>query len=194
VNTGAGFADRLIPLDDALTHAHGPEGDHEHGGFAFTTWLDPTLANEQAGAVARAFERARPAQAQTFRRNLDELSAELTDLDGRLATVTDKLAAEPLLFSHPVYQYLIRRYDLDGRSLHWEPDVAPKLDELTRVREEHPARWMIWEAEPLTETVEALAGVGVASVVFSPCAQVPEQGDLISEMERNLSRLEALEL
>ena len=48
---------------------------------------------------------------------------------------------------------MIRRYDLNGRSLHWEPDVAPDLDDLTQVREDHPARWMIWEAGPLSETL-----------------------------------------
>ena len=100
------------------------------------------------------------------------------------------MGSETLLFSHPVYQYLIRRYDLNGRSLHWEPHVEPDLDELARALKDHPARWMIWEAEPLPETVEALNDVGIASIVFAPCGRAPE-GDLISEMERNLSRLEA---
>ena len=191
VDTSAAFADRLIPLESAVTHAHGPEGAHEHGDLAFTTWLDPTLAIEQARAVARALERARPAQAESFRLSLDELTAELTDLDRRLAAVAERLGSEPLLFSHPVYQYLIRRYDLNGRSLHWEPDLAPDLDDLTQALEDHPARWMIWEADPLPGTVETLNGVGIASVVFAPCGRAPETGDLISEMERNVSRLEA---
>ena len=191
VDTGAAFADRLIPLESAVTHTHGPEGAHEHGAFAFTAWLDPTLAIEQARAVARAFEQARPAQAQTFRRSFDELTAELTDLDRRLSAVAEKLGSEPLLFSHPVYQYLIRRYDLNGRSLHWETNAAPDLGELARALEDHPARWMVWEAEPLPETVEALNDAGIVSVVFAPCGRAPEAGDLMSEMERNLSRLEA---
>ena len=192
VDTGAAFADRLIPLESAVTHAHGPEGAHEHGAVAFTTWLDPTLAIEQARAVARALEEARPAHADAFGRSFDELAAELTDLDRRLAAVAEQLGSEPLLFSHPVYQYVIRRYDLNGRSLHWEPDVAPDLDDLTQVREDHPARWMIWEAEPLPETVEALQDAAITSVVFAPCGRSPEAGDLISEMQRNLSRLEAV--
>jgi len=191
VDTSAAFADRLIPLESAVTHAHGPEGAHEHGDLAFTTWLDPTLAIEQARAVARALERARPAQAETFRLSLDELTVELNDLDRRLAAVAGQLGSEPLLFSHPVYQYLTRRYDLNGRSLHWEPDLAPDLDDLTQALEDHPARWMIWEAEPLPGTIATLDGVGIASVVFAPCGRAPATGDLISEMERNVSRLEA---
>ena len=191
VDTGAAFADRLIPLESAVTHAHGPQGAHGHGGFAFTTWLDPTLAIEQARAVTRAFEQARPAQAQTFRRSFDELAAELTDLDRRLAAVAEKLGTEPLLFSHPVYHYYVRRYDLNSRSLHWEPDEPPDIGELTRVLEDHPARWMVWEAELPNETVAALEAVGVSSVVFAPCGRAPEQGDLVSEMERNVARMEA---
>lgn len=191
VNTGASFADRLIPLEGAVTHAHGPSGAHQHGEHAFTTWLDPTLAIEQARAVSRAFERARPDHAQAFRRSLDALTSELTELDRQLEAVARRLGSQPLLFSHPVYQYLIRRYALNGRSLHWEPDVAPDLAELAQALQEHPARWMLWEAQPLPETVQALEAAGVASVVFAPCAQAPAAGDWISEMRRNLTRLEA---
>lgn len=54
-----------------------------------------------------------------------------------------------------------------------------------------PKRWMIWEAEPLPETVAALEAAGIASVVFAPCGRAPENEDLISEMDKNLSRLEA---
>ena len=192
VDTSVAFRDRLIPLESAVTHAHGPQGTHEHGGFATTTWLDPTLAVEQARAVAEAFERERPQHTESFRQAFDELTTVLRDLDQRLAAVGEELDSERLLFSHPVYQYLIRRYDLDGRSLHWEPDVAPNLDELARALKDRPARLMIWEAEPLPATEEALDDAGIAGVVFAPCGRAPETGDLISEMQRNLSRLETL--
>lgn len=69
--------------------------------------------------------------------------------------------------------------------------MAPDLDELKQARSGHPARWMIWEAEPLPENVAALDDAGIASVVFASCGQAPETGDLISEMQRNISRLEA---
>ena len=41
VDTSASFEDRMIPLEAAVTHAHGPEGDHSHTGFATSFWLDP---------------------------------------------------------------------------------------------------------------------------------------------------------
>ena len=54
VNTTAGLADRLLLLEEAVVHQHGPEGEHSHAGNAFTTWLDPTLAAVQALAIERA--------------------------------------------------------------------------------------------------------------------------------------------
>ena len=50
-HTSAEFASDYIALEDAGTHSHGPEGEHAHGGTAFTTWLDPTLAVKQADAI-----------------------------------------------------------------------------------------------------------------------------------------------
>jgi zinc transport system substrate-binding protein len=102
VDTSAAFGDRLIALERSVTHVHGPAGDHAHDGTAFTTWLDPTLAIEQARAIAQALSRARPQQAESFSRNLAQLEAELRALDARLAAVADHIGEAPLLFSHPV--------------------------------------------------------------------------------------------
>jgi zinc transport system substrate-binding protein len=60
VDTGKSISDSFIPLNDAVTHSHGPGGEHEHGGLAFTIWLDPELAIEQAGAILDAFVRRWP--------------------------------------------------------------------------------------------------------------------------------------
>ena len=50
VDTSAGLRDRLIALEEAATHSHGLEGEHEHSGTAFTTWLDLTLAEAESPA------------------------------------------------------------------------------------------------------------------------------------------------
>ncbi|MCP5119336.1 MAG: zinc ABC transporter solute-binding protein, partial [bacterium] len=34
VDTTAGFRERYIEIEDAVTHSHGPEGEHSHGGLA----------------------------------------------------------------------------------------------------------------------------------------------------------------
>jgi zinc transport system substrate-binding protein len=191
VDTSAGFGDRLI-AEEGVVHTHGPGGEHEHGATAFTTWLDPTLALEHARAVLAALEQARPGRAEAFRERFAEVEAELRALDERLAGVVSADPDRPLLGSHPVYQYLARRYDLDLVSLHWEPDVDPGEAEwaaLERRLEEHPARWMLWEGEPLEETRERLAALGVASVVFDPAGNRPNTGDFLEVMQANADAL-----
>jgi zinc transport system substrate-binding protein len=192
VDTGAAYVDRLIPLEEAVTHAHGPEGEHAHVGVAFTTWLDPTLALEQARAIAAAFEKARPGQTAAFRERLASLEADLTALDASLEKTAAAIGDHPLVFSHPVYQYLERRYGLNGRSVHWEPDAEPterQWAELEKLLESHPARWVVWEAEPLPSVAARLKERGLASVVFEPGARAPEAGDLLSMMGSNADRL-----
>jgi len=194
VDTGAAYAEQLIPLEETVTHTHGPEGEHAHGGAAFTTWLDPTLALQQARAIAAAFEKARPERAAGFQERLVALEEELTALDARLDAIAKAMGDTPLVFSHPVYQYLERRYGLNGHTVHWEPDEEPigrEWRKLERLLPEHPARWMLWEGEPLPAVKARLQELGITSIVFDPCAGLPAEGDLLSEMNRNVERLEA---
>jgi zinc transport system substrate-binding protein len=48
---------------------------------------------------------------------------------------------------------------------------------------------MIWEAAPLAETRTLLEEMGVATVVFDPCANTPVQGDFLSVMRKNIERM-----
>jgi zinc transport system substrate-binding protein len=121
-DTTASAADRLIPLNDSAKHQHGPEGEHSHQGTAFTTWLDPTLAIAQAQSVTESLIELAPAGAASFRDNLAKLEQELMELDVQFAEVFAALGGRPVLFSHPVYQYLEHRYNINGESLHWEPE------------------------------------------------------------------------
>jgi zinc transport system substrate-binding protein len=192
VDTSASFAERYIPLEGTVTHSHGPEGAHEHTGWAFTTWLDPSLAIKQARAVRDALTTALPDHTNVFEEGFTSLSADLEALDQRVATAAEAIDQQPLIFSHPVYQYLIARYGLNGMSVHWEPDQAPNLDELQHLLEEQAARWIVWEGSPLLETVESLEAYAVTSVVFDPCGNRPDGGDFMSVMESNAKAFERI--
>jgi zinc transport system substrate-binding protein len=195
VDTAAEFRDRFVPLEHSVTHSHGPQGSHSHAGAAFTTWLDPALAAEQARAVMEALAKARPEHEAEFRGGYEALAAELRDLDARLAAAAKGVAGAPLLFSHPVYQYFSRRYGLNARSLHWEPHEVPsqlQWRELAELLAAHPARWMIWEGDPAPETAERLRALGVDSLVYAPCGNRPEKGDFLAAMRRNAAAFEAL--
>jgi zinc transport system substrate-binding protein len=192
VDTSAGFADNYIGLDDAVTHSHGPEGKHEHGNIAFTTWIDFTQASQQARSVKDALVKLEPHQKTAFEANFTTLERELLDLDAQMQDVASKIGTEPLLVSHPVYQYWTRRYGLDVRSMHWEPDSFPDegmWSALKKLRQEHPSSWMIWEGEPLAGISEQLKKVGVRSVVFNPCGNRPAEGDFMTVMKSNIENL-----
>jgi zinc transport system substrate-binding protein len=189
VETSAGFRDRYIETESGVTHSHGREGAHSHAGTAFTTWLDFTQAVQQARAVHNTLSRLMPDQANTFATNLGELEHELLDLDARLEAIVARDPAKPLLASHPVYQYLARRYSINLKSVMWEPDTMPSESEwqaLAELREAHPAVWMLWEAEPSAENRARLRQLGVQSAVFDPCANRPAKGDFLTVMSNNL--------
>jgi len=192
VDTSAAFSDRFIPLIKQVTHSHGLEGKHEHGDVAFTTWLDPEQAIAQARAVRDALVRRRPSASADFNQRFDALVADLHELDDQLAAVVKEGAAKPLVFSHPVYQYFIRRYGLHGQEVHWEPDESPTPEqwaELKRLIAEHPAKWMIWEGTPRPATVKELKKLGLDSLTFDPCGNAPETGDYLSVMRKNVLNL-----
>jgi len=58
-----------------------------------------------------------------------------------------------------------------------------------KLREGHPAAWMLWEGEPIDETSGRLHQIGVRSTVFDPCANRPGAGDFLSVMSDNLANL-----
>lgn len=196
VDTSAAFEKAFIEVKDAVSHSHGPEGEHSHSGVAFTTWLDLDQAAQQLDAVKQALL---PLVAEAERAQVEaraaKLRATLTEYDARLKAAGEKLQGRPLLGSHPVYQYLARRYALNLREVHWEPDTVPDAkaqEELKSLLQTHPAKVMLWEGEPLAESVALLKTLGIESVVFDPCGNRPEAGDFLSVMEANVTALEGL--
>jgi len=192
VDTSAGFREHYIETEGGPTHSHGREGAHSHAGTAFTTWLDFTQAVEQARAVRDALSRLMPDQADTFTANFRALERDLLDLDARLEAIVARDPAQPLFASHPVYQYLARRYSLNLKSVMWEPDAMPPESEwqgLAELREAHPAAWMLWEGVPSAENRERLRQHGVQSVVFDPCANRPAAGDFLRVMSDNVANM-----
>lgn len=195
VDTSAGFSERWMKVDGAITHSHGPEGAHAHTGTAFTTWIDFTQAAEQANAIKTALIATKLASEAKLAANYEALRAELLVLDTSLRDLAAGYAGAPLISSHPIYHYFARRYGLNIRSVHWEPDSVPTKQmwaELATLRAHHPAEWMIWEAAPLAATVAKLEEIGVRSVVFDPCGNRPISGDFMSVMHDNIANFRAV--
>lgn len=191
VDTSASFKSRYIEAAELTRHSHGPEGEHSHGGTAFTTWLDPALAIAHAEAIAGALRPLLPPEAP-LDANLAALRADLESLDAAMRAAMGDYRGAPLIASHPVYQYLARAYGWNLRELHWEPDEMPaaaewnKLDALVRG---HRTAWMIWEAPPAAGISAELEKRGIATAVFYPLGNAPEAGDYLTVMKENIERL-----
>jgi zinc transport system substrate-binding protein len=192
LDTSAEFKDRYIKIAGAVTHSHGAGGKHAHEGVAFTTWLDFDLAARQAGTIGNALGQMRPDLLDEFQTNYAMLARDLKDIDKSIKEVVSKNPSEPLIGSHPVYEYLSGRYGLNMKSVHWEPDEVPsnaQWAELKGILASHPAKWMIWEGDPMQESVKKLESAGIRSLTFDPCGNVPEQGDFLSVMRENVENL-----
>lgn len=193
VNTSASFADAYLPMAGPGTP--GRVDDHSHTDTAFTTWLDFYQAALQAEAVMQALSNKRPQQQADFERNYAALKQELMALDLDMQRLVAAHPGKPLFVSHPVYQYFARRYELQLRSVSWEPDVMPaeqEWEQLVYAQEAFPALWMLWEDTPDAQIRARLQSLGVGVVVFQPCGNRPPQGDFLDAMQRNLENLKTV--
>ena len=195
VDTSAKFQEQFIYAKEVMTHSHGAEGEHAHEALAFTTWLDLSLATEQAQAIYKAMARKRPQQKNLFKENYQSLKNDLMEIDSHIRELTSQNSSTPIIFSHPVYDYLAKRYSINGRSVHWEPHVDPtpmQIAELKDIKNTHSAKWMIWEGQPLESIVNRLKAMGIGSVVFDPCGNIPSTGDFVSVMLENVKNIELI--
>jgi len=193
VDTSRKFKDRYLYTSEVTTHSHGAAGAHAHESLAFTTWLDLGLAKLQAESIYRALVRRQPIAEKEFKVNFQAL---IDDLDELHRQIRDIVAGDPdraLLGSHPVYGYLSAGYGMNLQSVHWEPDEVPTVSQwgdLNHILEEHQAVNMLWEGEPLPESVLRLKDKGIDSVIFNPSANRPDNGDFITVMQSNIDGLE----
>lgn len=202
VNTSQSFVNRY--LVDEQTHTHG--GHHSHGHTHghdhahahthtvtdFNTWLDPVQAISQAETIAKALEERMPEHAEGLRAGLESLRNDLDQLDQKLETLTQQGSNVRLIASHPVYDYLARRYGWNLRSVHWEPGEMPseeQWEEFGELLQSHPTQWMLWEDTPDEKIAERLIELDVRPVVFLPCGNVPKEGDYVEVMQANVERL-----
>ncbi len=200
VDTAAPLGAQLLRFDRAVTHSHGPSGEHSHEGVDGHTWLDPHNAKVQAEQIRKALARLLPGDAGEFQANFATLAADLDALDRALADLAKALGDTPLLASHPAYNYLARRYKWNIVSLDLDPRAMPDVDVLSEIRQklnDHPAKILLWESAPTDEIAAKLGSeLGLRSIVFSPCetldaASVSAGQDYLTVMKANIARLAA---
>ncbi|MCP4836314.1 MAG: zinc ABC transporter substrate-binding protein [Phycisphaera sp.] len=191
VDTSAGFKDRFIETDDRV-HAHGPDGSHSHAGVASHTWLDPDLAMLQGQAVLQALAELIPAEQDTMRSNFGVLRRQLLERSANMEQAINGRPETEVVFSHPVYQYLQRRFRMDGESVHFEPDRRPDdaaIEELDSTLASRPAEWFIWEGTPSDGNRDLIEARGMQDVVLDPGGARPAEGDLLDILDANVAAL-----
>ena len=196
VNTSSSVKQNYIPLKDVSTHSHGSEGEHEHTGYAFTTWLDFEIAALQAQAVKDELVKKFPDNKEELEANYEELKKDLLNLHKLMKDVALSLENQPIIGSHPVFQYLAKAYSLNIHSVHFEPDEMPSDDqwkEFELILEHHPARVMFWEDKPMPGVKEMLNKKEIKTVVFNPCSNKIDDLDFLEAMMKNINNLSKLE-
>jgi len=192
VNTSASFENSLIPLKNVASHKHGPKGEHQHKGFAFTTWLDFKLAIKQAESIKNTLIKRLPNKKIVLNENFKKLKEDLEILDKKLIEIALELNEINTLGSHPVYQYLSKAYQLNMTSVHFEPKEFPtkkQWEELDNLFADKKVMFMLWEDNPSGETILELKKRNMESVIFNPCGNKPAEGDFLSVMNDNINNL-----
>ncbi|MEE2775213.1 MAG: metal ABC transporter substrate-binding protein [Acidobacteriota bacterium] len=192
IDTSYDFERPFIMRDQAVTHSHGPMGEHSHREMASTVWLDPTNAASQASFIAKTFAAVRPDHAAAFEQRRAALVADLEAIDADFASILESRIDTEVLASHPLYDYFARRYRLDLTAVTWEPHEAPTAEMwayLDELHDETGATWMIWDGEPLAETRSGLDERGLKVVVLDPLSNRPESGDFLTVLRGNVESL-----
>ena len=199
VDTTAPLHDELIVIAGAVTHTHGPTGQHSHEGIDGHTWLDPINAKTQAEQIKLALVKHFPEHEQAFEAGYAELAKDLDALDARHKALAAKLGEHFLLCSHPAYNYVGRRYGWKLKNFHLDPGEIPDEAAFAEIKEflaGQPSGHMLWEAPPLEKIAARFREeLGLESIVFSPCealdAEALKNGeDFLTVMNGNVDRME----
>ena len=192
VNTSASLKEELLPLKNVASHSHGPEGEHEHKGIAFTTWLDFKLAIRQAEVIRDILIKRLPKKKLVLEENFNRLKEDLAALDKKMHKEALQLKDISVLGSHPVYQYFSKAYKLNIESVHFEPDEYPSDEqwrELEAIVVKSKRNLMFWEGHPNKKTENKLHEFNIDILVFDPCGTMPTKGDFMSVMNENIDRI-----
>lgn len=195
VDTMKPYESELVRYENAITHKHGPEGEHSHEGIDGHTWVDPVNAIRQAKEIEKAMAERWPTHADTFSEGFALLEKDLQALDTRLGAFAGSWGDRKFLASHPAYNYVVKRYGIAIINLDLDPETVPDEASLDGIREtmaENEVRHLLWESAPAAEVAAAMENLGLENVLFSPCETAPETGDYLTVMRQNVDRLEAL--
>lgn len=175
---------------------HAGEDDHGHEEGDPHFWLDPTLLAAAAEAVAEELVAADPDHEEDYRANLDELVADLDELDRDYEQGLSSCETQDVVVSHDAFAYL-ETYGLHFESIAGlSPDEEPspaRLAELADLIEGSSITTVFTETLASPALSETLAGdLGLETAVLDPIeglSDATEGEDYLSLMRQNLAAL-----
>lgn len=117
-------------------HAHSGEEAHHHdeGEYDMHLWLDPANAKAMAAEIEKRLAEADPANAATYKTNLDALNARLDTLDKTIADTIAPIKDKPFIVFHDAYQYFEHRYHVKvAGSITVSPETLPGAQRLSDI-------------------------------------------------------------
>ncbi|MBT7067138.1 MAG: zinc ABC transporter solute-binding protein, partial [Verrucomicrobia bacterium] len=188
----------FISFEHGTVHSHGKAGEHAHEGLDGHTWIDPVNARIQANELKNALTERIPEHEAVFEKGFAALAKELDALNETLKGYQAAYKNQPLLASHPAYNYIARRYEWNIKNLDLDPEAMPSDETFQGIKEmlkHHPAKHLIWEAYPTQAIADRMQKeLGLISIEFSPCELLSEDAqnsgtDYMRVMQRNLENI-----
>jgi zinc transport system substrate-binding protein len=163
-------------------------------------WLDPTLLAKVASAVEQRLANDAPGSVDLFKRNLAQLDAQLTQLDGEFRAGLSSCARHEIFTGHTAFAYMASRYGLRQigiTGLNPEAEPSPKqLTQIIQLAQQLRPTVVYAEALVSSRSVDTVArAVGAKVAVLNPIegllpAQKAAGDDYLSLMHQNLQTLE----
>lgn len=189
-STAASLDLSYSPLAEPGTHQESSRADPHF-------WLDPLRLRDVATALEPVMARADPQHADLFAQNLQRLTADLTALDGELASGLARCSSTDLVTSHNAFGYLAERYGLhqvgiSGLDPEAEPDPR-RIADVARYVREHHVRTIYFETLVSPAVARTVASeTGARTAVLDPLEGLTDASagaDYLSVMRANLAQL-----
>jgi zinc transport system substrate-binding protein len=186
----------LLPVGEEIGAAEGD--DHDHGGNDPHVWLDPSRMAAMAAAVATELV-GLGLDAAAIDANLENYTASLKALDGRLAAGLADCDSRLLVTGHHAFGYLAAAYGLEqvavaGISPSDEPS-ASTLQQIAEFAAQNGVRTIFFEENLPPDLARTVADeIGAGTSVLDPVESLsPEQraagASYVSLMDQNLASM-----
>jgi len=178
----------------------GDNHGHDHGAVDPHVWLSPVSAKTQLEAIAGAFCRADPDNADYYRENAARTMREFDRLAEEYRDTLEPLPNKSIVVAHEAFGYLCRDYGLTqvaarGFSPDQEPDLG-RMKELVDYSRENRITTIFFEEQTSSKVAQVIADeIGAQTAVLSTLEALSEEqerggDDYFSVMRQNLAALD----